>query len=78
MWLELPDGRSATSTADRLLREGVAVTPAEAFLAAPGPAPEALRISLSAPREVATLARALETIAVAIRTVGDESATVRL
>lgn len=78
VWLELPEGRSAASTADRLLREGVAVTPAEAFLAAPGPAPEALRISLSAPREVATLARALETIAVAIRTVGDESATVRL
>ena len=43
-----------------------------------GPAPEALRISLSAPRDVATLARALEAIAAAIRTVRDESATVRL
>jgi DNA-binding transcriptional MocR family regulator len=78
VWLELPDGQAATPTAERLLRRGVAVTPAEAFLAAPGAAPEALRISLSAPREIETLRRALETIAATIGTTDDRPGDVRL
>jgi DNA-binding transcriptional MocR family regulator len=66
VWLELPDGLAAAPTAERLLRRGVAVTPAEAFLSAPGPAPEAIRVSLSAPAEIAELRRGLEIIAVTI------------
>jgi DNA-binding transcriptional MocR family regulator len=78
VWLELPEGCTAAGLAERLFREGVAVTPAEAFLAAPGAAPEAIRISLSAPRELAALGRALETIAAAIGSVGDAPNGVRL
>jgi DNA-binding transcriptional MocR family regulator len=78
VWLELPEGHTAAATADRLFREGVAVTPADAFLAAPGVAPEAIRISLSAPREIAALGRALETIAAAIDALGKAPNDVRL
>jgi DNA-binding transcriptional MocR family regulator len=78
VWLELPDGCAAAALADRLFRESVAVTPAEAFLAAPGAAPEAIRISLSAPRELAALGRALETIAAAIDSSGAAPNGVRL
>jgi DNA-binding transcriptional MocR family regulator len=63
VWLELPPPLDAGAVATRLLRAGVVVTQAERFLAAPGPAPSALRISLSAPRDLATLRRGLEAIA---------------
>jgi DNA-binding transcriptional MocR family regulator len=78
VWLELPEGYTAAATADRLLREGVAVTPAEAFLAAPGAAPEAIRISLSAPREIAALGGALEKIAAALDSLESAPNDVRL
>lgn len=63
VWLELPPSLDAGVVAARLLRSGVVVTPADRFLAAPGPAPAALRISLSAPRDLATLRRGLEAVA---------------
>lgn len=69
LWLELPAGLEAGPTADRLLERGVAVTPAERFLAAPsaGPAPEALRLSLSAPPDLQGLRRGLETVVAVLR-----------
>jgi DNA-binding transcriptional MocR family regulator len=62
VWLELPQPWRADAFAEALARRGVVVTPASAFLAAPSPAPEAVRVSLSGPRDRATLRRGLERI----------------
>jgi DNA-binding transcriptional MocR family regulator len=63
LWLELPTPFEASGFAGALARRGVAVVPAEAFLAAPGPAPRAVRVSLSAAPDLRSLARGLEAIA---------------
>lgn len=61
-WLELPHAWRADAFAEALAQRGVVVTPASAFLPGPGPAPEAIRVSLSGPRDRATLQRGLERI----------------
>lgn len=70
-WLELPraagaDAGAAARMAARLRARGVVATPADAFLAAGGAAPPALRLSLSAPPDEATLERGLAAVAAAL------------
>ncbi len=78
VWLELPGGRDAGDVAAQLLRAGVVVSPAERFLAAPGPAPQALRVSLSGPRDLPSLRRGLEAIAALVADPEDRPPLVRL
>lgn len=67
LWLELPEGVEPTGFTAALARRGVVVVPADAFLASPGPTPNAVRVSLSAARDLASLRRGLETIAAVAR-----------
>jgi len=67
LWLELPEGFEPAGFSAALARRGVVVVPADAFLAAPGPTPSAVRVSLSAARDLGTLRRGLETIVAVLR-----------
>lgn len=67
LWLELPDDLDGAGFAAALFARGVAVTPAESFLAAPGPVPRAVRLSLSGPPDIAMLQRGLEIVAALAR-----------
>jgi DNA-binding transcriptional MocR family regulator len=67
LWIELPAPLDPAAFAAELLRRGVAVTPAAAFCVAPGPAPRAVRVSLSAAPTAAALRRGLATLAALIR-----------
>jgi DNA-binding transcriptional MocR family regulator len=60
VWLTLPEGHRASEFADEARRRGCAVTPADAFAAGPEMPPDAVRISLSAPRTRVALAEALD------------------
>ncbi|MES1924933.1 PLP-dependent aminotransferase family protein [Salinisphaera sp. T31B1] len=62
LWLPLPGGLRAAGMVDQLERRGVRVTPAEAFCVGSEPAPQAVRICLSAALDQAALARALDTV----------------
>ena len=62
VWLRLPAPWHGSSFAAALDVQGIVVSPAEAFLAAPGPAPHAVRISLSGVTDRADLALALTRI----------------
>lgn len=68
-WLRLPAGASASTVSQRLLEAGVQVITADRFLVNPsaGPAPEALRLSLSAPRSHAMLRRGLDAVCRVVR-----------
>jgi DNA-binding transcriptional MocR family regulator len=61
-WLPLPDSWRADAFVAAAARHNIAVTPASAFAVAPGHAPAAVRLALSAP-PMDVLARALETLA---------------
>jgi DNA-binding transcriptional MocR family regulator len=61
-WWTLPDPWRAETFVAAAARHGIAITPAAAFAVAPGHAPNAVRIALSAP-PTETLAIALETLA---------------
>lgn len=76
VWLELPAvagrcegsaGWDAATFTEHLRGRGIAVSPANAFLAAEGPAPAAVRVSLSAARSLVELRRALEGVAALAR-----------
>lgn len=60
VWLTLPEGHRASEIADEARRRGCAVTPADAFAAGPDIPPNAVRISMSAPRTRVALAEALD------------------
>ncbi|PYS96540.1 MAG: PLP-dependent aminotransferase family protein [Acidobacteria bacterium] len=62
-WLPLPEPWKSDEFASRLRERGVAVTPAEAFLAAAGKPPAAIRICLGAARTRDQLERGLRIIA---------------
>ncbi len=62
IWLRLPPGRRAGSFVEQLADRGVIVTPAEPFCVASEPAPQAVRICISAARDRAALDRALVVI----------------
>ncbi len=80
LWLRLPRGQGAAEVAARLLERGVVVATADRFLAATsaGPAPQALRLSLSAPRDLADLRCGLETVASVLAGEDAAPAAVRL
>lgn len=61
LWLPLAGGWDRHGLADRARRQGLAVTPSDAFRVG-GPAVEAVRVSLGAVPERARLATALETL----------------
>jgi DNA-binding transcriptional MocR family regulator len=61
LWLKLPDGWRAETYAAAAAREGIAITPASAFAAVPGYAPNAVRIALAPPSHE-DLTRALWTL----------------
>lgn len=63
IWLRLPAPWDGARFASELERRGVRVSPAEAFQAEPGPTLAAVRLSISAPADHASLSRALETVA---------------
>ncbi len=63
VWLRLPAPWQAARFANELERRGVRVSPADVFLATPGEAPPAVRLSISAPRGHAALERALRVTA---------------
>lgn len=62
VWLRLPSGRRAVSFVEQLADRGVIVTPAEPFCVASEPAPQAVRICISAARDRAALEHALGVI----------------
>lgn len=62
IWLRLPAGRRAGPFVEQLARNAVIVTPAEPFCVGSEPAPQAVRICISAARDREALERALRTI----------------
>ena len=62
IWLRLPAGRRANGFVDELAESGVRVTPAEPFCVGSEPAPQAIRICISAASDREALERALATI----------------
>lgn len=62
LWLPLPAHWESRALAEALLREGVRVSAAEEFSADARPAPDAIRISLSATRSRRALEQGLRTI----------------
>jgi DNA-binding transcriptional MocR family regulator len=67
-WWELPEPWRAETFVAAAARRGVAVTPAAAFTAGPGHAPNAVRLALAAPAP-ATLASALDILAALARSI---------
>lgn len=65
LWLRLPEPWNATAFASAARDRGVVVTPAEAFHLGPGPAPAAVRISLSCAPDRAVLHRGLQSVVAA-------------
>ncbi|MDW5378464.1 PLP-dependent aminotransferase family protein [Halomonas sp. HP20-15] len=63
LWLELPNGWRAAALIEQLERQGVRVTSAEPFCVGSEPAPQAIRLCVSAAANRETLERALEIIA---------------
>jgi len=63
LWLSLPDPWTAQNFTSALLNQGIVVSPSEAFLAQPGEAPPAVRISLTSVEDPEVLDRALQKIA---------------
>lgn len=63
LWLRLPSPWDGARFASELEQRGVRVSPAGVFLAEPGPAPAAIRVSISAPADRTLLERALVEIA---------------
>ncbi|RKR07205.1 GntR family transcriptional regulator [Kushneria sinocarnis] len=59
LWLPLPVGRRASALLEQLARRQVWITPAEAFCVGSEPAPQAVRICISAARDSASLELAL-------------------
>jgi DNA-binding transcriptional MocR family regulator len=62
VWLELPDRWRAETFVSAAARHGIAITPAAAFAAVPGHAPNAVRLALASPA-LNDLSEALKTIA---------------
>lgn len=62
VWLRLAPGRRAGAFVEQLADRGVIVTPAEPFCVGSEPAPQAVRICISAARDQAALDRALVVI----------------
>lgn len=62
IWLRLPAGRRAGPFVEQLASRGVIVTPAEPFCVGSEPAPQAVRICISAARDRRALERALAVI----------------
>ena len=62
IWLRLPAGRRANGFVDELAESGIRVTPAEPFCVGSEPAPQAVRICISAAADREALQRALATI----------------
>ncbi|GAB3676092.1 aminotransferase-like domain-containing protein [Salinisphaera aquimarina] len=62
IWLPLPSGLRAAPIVDQLEQLGVRVTAAEAFCVGSEPAPQAVRVCLSAARDLAALTQALDHI----------------
>ena len=61
LWLHLPEGWRAEAYAAAAAREGIAITPANAFAVTPGHAPNAVRLALGPPPHE-ELTRALRTL----------------
>lgn len=66
LWLELPPGWRAAALLEQLERQRVRVTSAEPFCVGSEPAPQAIRLCISAAPSRAALSRALEVIALAL------------
>lgn len=62
VWLRLPAGRRAEPFVEQLARRGVIVTPAEPFCLGSEPAPQAVRVCISAASNRHALERALQTV----------------
>lgn len=62
IWLRLPAGRRAEPFVEQLARNAVVVTPAEPFCLGSEPAPQAVRVCISAAGDRAALERGLRTI----------------
>ncbi|OHV08847.1 PLP-dependent aminotransferase family protein [Kushneria phosphatilytica] len=67
LWLSLPAGQRVSTLIEQLARQQVRVTPAEAFCVGSEPAPQAVRICISAASDLDTLRRALTIIRDALR-----------
>ncbi|MFC3283300.1 aminotransferase-like domain-containing protein [Litchfieldella rifensis] len=63
LWLELPAGQRAAALIEQLERQHVRVTSAEPFCVGSEPAPQAIRLCVSAAASREALTRALETLA---------------
>lgn len=63
LWLDLPDAWRAHELAAASLARGVAVAPAENFLIGRNEAPHGVRVSLSAPANLADLERGVDVLA---------------
>lgn len=72
VWLRLPDRWTSTEAALALARTGVLVAPAERFAIHRGAAPNAVRLSISAPPTRTHLAHALARVASTLAASGDE------
>lgn len=60
LWLPMPAGMRAAALIEQLARQGVVVTSSEPFCVGSEPAPQAIRICISAARDRAALERALK------------------
>ncbi|PWR21956.1 PLP-dependent aminotransferase family protein [Zavarzinia compransoris] len=76
VWLKIGNGRRADDVVDAARAQGVHVAGASAFQVGRGPAPEAIRISLSAAADIAELTEGLNRIAEALRFCPDEPALI--
>ncbi|MCF4165379.1 PLP-dependent aminotransferase family protein [Zavarzinia compransoris] len=76
LWLKLENGRRATDVVEAARAQGVHVATGAAFAVGRGPAPEAIRISLSAAADHGELAAGLSRLAEALRFCPDEPALI--
>ncbi|EPC02858.1 hypothetical protein L861_23900 [Litchfieldella anticariensis FP35 = DSM 16096] len=71
VWLELPAGQRAAALLEQLERQHVRVTSAEPFCVGSEPAPQAIRLCVSAARSREALTRALDTLVALLETPPD-------
>lgn len=76
VWLKIGNGRRAEDVVHAARAQGVHVAGAGAFQVGRGPAPEAIRVSLSAAADIAELTEGLNRIAEALRFCPDEPALI--
>ena len=75
-WLRLPAPWQDHDAVAAMQRQGVLVSPAHSFHLGEGPAPPALRLSLGAAPDIATLERALAAVGATLRSKSRHNGTI--